>query len=197
LYPKKYTVANLPTFSLLYLNISDLKDEDEITDFLLMEDIRKTYGYKMADRSEPLDFAHSKLVVEALAKFHAYSWGYKQRSNLPKLVERFPFLKETFFAGPIKDQFTDMIGNVKKTTLEIIEDVLPSTSLSLQGIKKLLERDSCELMEFFVHPDGIDEVAAEELLRVPHSPSARDGFDNGKKRSQIAQLFHTILKLQS
>ena len=50
-----------------------------LRNYLLMEDVRKTRGMRMADRITGLDAEHCRLVLEQLANLHALGWVYKQK----------------------------------------------------------------------------------------------------------------------
>ena len=56
----------------------------------------------MKDRFEGLDVDHYKLVIEAQATLHAFSWAYKCKTG-KKFTEKFPILKTNTFASMMEN----------------------------------------------------------------------------------------------
>jgi len=71
------------------------KVQDPLQNVILMEDMKRTWGFRMTNRREPLDIHHMRLVIPALAKVHALSWAYKHHVE-PDVTSKFPFLKNSF-----------------------------------------------------------------------------------------------------
>ncbi|XP_054258010.1 uncharacterized protein LOC128982940 isoform X1 [Macrosteles quadrilineatus] len=85
---------------------------------LILEDLRPA-GYVLKDRLVWLDFAHCKLVVENLARFHAGSVACYQEN--PELVDKIG--KEKFFVGERMKQWAESsFSECAKTLAEINAD---------------------------------------------------------------------------
>ncbi|OXA51219.1 uncharacterized protein LOC110853579 [Folsomia candida] len=62
-----------------------------LDNYIIMEDLRKTHGFRMTNRLEPLDLDHMRLIIEALSKVHAMSWAYRHHVE-SDITEKFPCL---------------------------------------------------------------------------------------------------------
>jgi len=61
--------------------------------YIMMTDIRKTWGFRMTDRQLGLEFDETRLVTLYHAQLHSISWAYKKLNGLDALTEKFHFLK--------------------------------------------------------------------------------------------------------
>lgn len=83
-------------------------------DYLAMEDL-KAKGFKMASRQSGLDFEHCKLVMKAMARYHAVSYAMFLGEQ-DKILERYPWLDETMFKeDKIPEVWKDMIQHTYQT----------------------------------------------------------------------------------
>ncbi|XP_063225241.1 uncharacterized protein LOC134532600 isoform X2 [Bacillus rossius redtenbacheri] len=83
-------------------------------DVLILEDLKAT-GFEMADRQAGLDLAHCRLVVEALARFHAISLAMLDRQELQTGALREVMFKESnkkleSFLRPTYSEVADAVG---------------------------------------------------------------------------------------
>ncbi|XP_037797734.1 uncharacterized protein LOC119592915 [Penaeus monodon] len=62
---------------------------EESREVIFLEDLCPK-GFRMFDRKKGLDVAHTKLVLEELARLHAASWLLKD--EIPDLVDKYPIL---------------------------------------------------------------------------------------------------------
>ncbi|XP_042872421.1 uncharacterized protein LOC122253421 [Penaeus japonicus] len=62
---------------------------EENREVIFLEDLRPR-GFKMFDRKKGMDVAHTKLVLEELARLHAAS--YLLKAKIPDLTEKYPIL---------------------------------------------------------------------------------------------------------
>jgi hypothetical protein len=71
------------------------KTLNPLENYIIMEDLRKTYGFRMTDRRGSLDLNHMRLVFDALARVHSLSHAYRHHveqdlvGNFPSLIPNF------------------------------------------------------------------------------------------------------------
>lgn len=86
----------------MYASSTELQHE-----YVLLNDL-KLDGYLNWDRSTPLDFEKSVLILQNLAKFHAISFAMKQYN--PKEFNHFTTeLKEWLFVDPLPEHIQDFL----------------------------------------------------------------------------------------
>jgi hypothetical protein len=90
----------------------------------MMEDIRKTSGFRMTNRRESLDIHHMRLVIPALATVHALSWSYKHHVE-PNVKEKFNFLQPPSRSGNTSNWESVIEGNVDEA-ISVLDSVLGS-----------------------------------------------------------------------
>ncbi|OXA51218.1 uncharacterized protein LOC110853464 [Folsomia candida] len=88
-----------------------------LDNYIIMEDLRKTYGFRMTDRREPLDLDHMKLVITALARVHSVGWAYRHHVEAD-IVGHFPCL----------------VGNVKEEDIGIWNKLLIANIDQAKGV---------------------------------------------------------------
>lgn len=77
---------------------------DGENDFLVLEDL-SPLGFGPASRQSCLDWAECTVILEALAKFHAISFAYRDQRR-EEFAETVSYLKETYFGtGPHWDWY--------------------------------------------------------------------------------------------
>ncbi|MPC74289.1 uncharacterized protein LOC123506481 [Portunus trituberculatus] len=79
-----HTEINVP--KCFYISLEKRKE------VIFLEDLRAR-GYKMADRKQGLDKAHTTLVLRELARLHAASLLLQNKTNNGDLGEKYPYLK--------------------------------------------------------------------------------------------------------
>lgn len=72
---------------------------------IVMEDLRDG-GYQMLDKSKPIDFEHSKLVIQSLGRLHALSFAMKKQK--PEVFEKFMRAQDNI-ADLVKNESLDGI----------------------------------------------------------------------------------------
>ncbi|OXA50941.1 hypothetical protein Fcan01_14477 [Folsomia candida] len=83
-----------------------------LDNYIIMEDLRKTHGFRMTSRLEPLDFDHMKLVISALARVHSVSWAYRNHVE-ENITQKFPCLVTN-----MPDEEVAIFSNVVRSNLE-------------------------------------------------------------------------------
>jgi len=125
----------------------------------MMEDLRKTRGFKMTDRRSSFDLNHIKLVIQALAKLHALGWGYKHHVT-PDIQEKFPFLSTPFKQEEMETWIQVFDGNFRSMT-EVLDES-PTLIEALEGYRLKVAR----ILDAFLL-DGVDQQKVmEESMRV-------------------------------
>ncbi|CAG7734310.1 unnamed protein product, partial [Allacma fusca] len=132
-----------------------------LDNYLVMVDIRKTWGFQMVEKQIGLDYSHTRLAVAELAKLHALSWAMKEKQNLSSLLTKYPYLVEMCFS-----RINSSIDNLVVANLKSVEKIAESTfqpgSRALRGIEKLKNTGPLEVLLWFLSPDG---VVQEEMIR--------------------------------
>lgn len=90
-------------FPKCYLAEFNVEKNDSI---IIMEDLRES-GHKLLIKHVPVDFEHTKLVVEALGRLHAVSFAIKAQQ--PELFDKFRSLKDFVFEKYDQAGFTPMM----------------------------------------------------------------------------------------
>lgn len=142
-------------------------------DYIVMTDMRTSFGFKMADRCVGADYDHCRLVVEELAKIHAFSWAYKQRNKIKLLTNIYPNFEEDMFTGKTSEQFRPMMIDMMKTCFNTIEKGLGSDSPAYLGALKLETDNYTAEIASLVRKEGPDEEYLESRLRIKpaHDPN--------------------------
>ena len=86
-----------------------------------MTDLRKSGGFRLKDRYEGLDLDHYKLVVEAQATLHAFSWVYKCKTG-KTFTEKFPIFKTNTFANMMENGGKEWFVHHSKNAEGVIQD---------------------------------------------------------------------------
>ncbi|OXA49237.1 hypothetical protein Fcan01_15785 [Folsomia candida] len=92
-----------------------------LDNFIIMEDLRKTYGFRMSNRLVPFDLDHMHLVIETLAKVHAISWVYRNHVE-SQITEKFPCL----------------VTNLRMENMEIWSSVI---NANLEQAKEIFDKE--------------------------------------------------------
>jgi len=93
-----------------------------LENFILMEDIKKMYGFRMTNRREALDIHHMRLVMEGLAKVHSLSWAYRHHVE-PNIAQKYTCMVPNF--GPEDmEMWTGMTKNCLTQAAEILDEIL-------------------------------------------------------------------------
>ncbi|OXA50876.1 hypothetical protein Fcan01_14444 [Folsomia candida] len=118
----KEEAVKLPYAKFVYGECIDFQSEEgearksglisSLDNFLIMEDLRKTYGFRMTDRRQPLDLDHMKLVISALAKVHSVSWAYRNHVE-ENITQKFPC-----FVTNMSEEDVAIFSNVVRSNLE-------------------------------------------------------------------------------
>jgi hypothetical protein len=127
----------------------------------MMEDIRKTWGFRMTNRRESLDIHHIRLVIPALAKLHALSWSYKTHVDAD-LQTKFPFLKIEFREQDIDTWTTVSTGNLEQAIC-VLEKELGEQHEITKGVINFKQHIKT-VMAIFTGTLG--DSAYEEILRL-------------------------------
>ena len=86
-----------------------------------MTDLRKSGGFRLKDRFEGFDLDHYKLVVEAQATLHAFSWAYKCKTGT-NFSRKFPFLNINGFANMMEQGGFEFFKANLRTSEGIVKD---------------------------------------------------------------------------
>lgn len=114
-------------------------DEELQDSVIIMEDLKES-GCKMWDKFVPIDFEHSKLVLESLGRFHAISFAMKEQH--PEIFDKLKHLDEIFFGNDNNDFDNFMEGSMDRAIEGLPEDAV-SVKIKLErmrakGLKNLL-----------------------------------------------------------
>jgi aminoglycoside phosphotransferase (APT) family kinase protein len=108
-------------------------DEARDDSIIVMEDLRKS-GHEMWSKFVPINYEHTKLLMTALGRLHAISFGLRVKK--PELFEQFRKLHNHFsenFADNEMDQF------LKSSMMQAMETLDPEDTKSRQKMTKLME----------------------------------------------------------
>ncbi|CAL8110273.1 unnamed protein product [Orchesella dallaii] len=135
--------------------------------FILMTDLRKTFGFTMADRMQGLDLDHARIVLEEMAKVHALSWAYKQKQGLNLLSDKYPQFVDNFYSndGAMKE-FEDLMDQIAANCVKMTEDKLGASHPACKSLKNNVNKEGLKRVEQFVLKSGIDEDEMESFLRI-------------------------------
>nr|XP_027220332.1 uncharacterized protein LOC113812621 isoform X1 [Penaeus vannamei]XP_027220333.1 uncharacterized protein LOC113812621 isoform X2 [Penaeus vannamei]XP_027220334.1 uncharacterized protein LOC113812621 isoform X3 [Penaeus vannamei] len=92
---------------------------EEFQEVIFLEDLRPK-GFKMFDRKKGMDVAHTKLVLEELARLHAAS--YLLKAKIPDLTEKYPILKLDWLN--YADDARDKTYKLFSKQMDIVKDML-------------------------------------------------------------------------
>nr|XP_027220337.1 uncharacterized protein LOC113812622 [Penaeus vannamei] len=92
---------------------------EENREVIFLEDLRAK-GFKMFDRKKGMDVAHTKLVLEELARLHAAS--YLLKAKIPDLAEKCPILSLDYFN--YGDDATQTMQGIFTNQIDIVKEML-------------------------------------------------------------------------
>ncbi|XP_021957427.2 uncharacterized protein LOC110853466 isoform X2 [Folsomia candida] len=143
-----------------------------LDNFIMMEDLRKTYGFRMTNRREALDLDHTKLVISALAKVHALSWAYRHHVE-ENITEKFPCLVTNMEEDDMETWNAVLFSNLDQAKLIYDEQFGPGNdySIAADAFRKILPT----LTKFFM--GRIDAKLLEDLMRVKCPDPVKFGRD--------------------
>jgi hypothetical protein len=157
------------------------KDLDPLENCVMMPDLRKTRGFRLANRLVGLDLAHAKLVIVAQAQVHALSWAYKMVEDLPDLATKFPFLVNGTFMDNldqvvIKGLIDSNFGTFRSAVEQTVNEKLRAELLSsLDGFwAKALDVGTL----FFADSKSVLDpvtVTKDSILRIPGRTKVNEG----------------------
>lgn len=81
-------------------------NEEKDDALLIMEDLKEN-GYKMWDKFTPINFEHSKLLMQSLGRFHAISFALKDQR--PEVFEKFKTLDDFMSKTAMDENFIKMM----------------------------------------------------------------------------------------
>ncbi|CAL8069693.1 unnamed protein product [Orchesella dallaii] len=144
-------------------------EEKEVThgplsNYIMMVDLRKEGGFKMANKMIGLDVDHVKLAFNELAKMHALSWAYRNKVEWD-VENKFPFLKR--FLSPRK---TEMWLGILKTNIEKAVTAIEAASGRKNVLSESLKDFSTNakaVIESFISQT---ETSEESLLKLHRHP---------------------------
>ncbi|XP_045114832.1 uncharacterized protein LOC123506650 [Portunus trituberculatus] len=93
---------------------------EEGKEVIFLEDLRAR-GYKMADRKQGLDKAHTTLVLRELARLHAASLLLQNRTPYGDIAEKYPLLKISL---PYFIRNYDSLLNVYKESAKLSQTII-------------------------------------------------------------------------
>jgi len=137
---------------------------DSLDNFILMEDMKRTWGFRMTSRKETLDIHHMRLVIVALAKVHALGWAYKQHVT-PKILEKFPFLKPSIGEENV-NMFVNVFGMNLDKAIGVLEEELGKeneVTKAVTGLKKNINT----LCKIFLTGKNLTDITTRDLVRLP------------------------------
>lgn len=100
---------------------------------IVMEDLRET-GHRMWDKYKPIDFEHSKLLMEYLGRLHALSFAMKKKK--PELFGKFQNLRD-IFSDLMDDE--NMKGFLKQSMQRCVETLDQNDTRNRQRFLKIAE----------------------------------------------------------
>lgn len=161
-----------------------------LDNFIMMEDLRKTYGFRMTNRREALDLDHTKLVISALAKVHALSWAYRHHVE-ENITEKFPCLVTNMEEDDMETWNAVLFSNLDQAKLIYDEQFGPGNdySIAADAFRKILPT----LTKFFM--GRIDAKLLEDLMRVKCPDPVKFGRDAENPGTNDTHLLGLILEL--
>lgn len=128
--------------------------------------MRKTYGFRLADKLKGQDYYHAKLVLDELAKFHALSHAYKVKNNLSSLKSKFRFMDDPFLSNPGQRPTIDsMIDTSVSIILNALQDYFEAKP-DLRDVLRKLVHVAGDYFTMFLNENGVDEEKAESLTKL-------------------------------
>ena len=136
-------------FPKCYFAEFNVEEDDSI---IIMEDLREN-GYKMLNKHVPINYKHTKLLIEALGKLHAVSFAMKNQK--PEIFAKFKLMKDFVFEKLGAANLTTlMTGSIEKAAETINESDLESRNKVLK-LKNEYEKITQEL----INPDLAEPYA--------------------------------------
>ncbi|CAL8069689.1 unnamed protein product [Orchesella dallaii] len=145
-----------------------------LDNFIMMVDLRKTWGFTMADRRKGFDADHVKLAFTELATIHALSWAYRQRVE-SDLLKKFPFLKV-----PFEEEDMQMWNNITESSIGVAVSTMDSVfgnDNPLSKSTKAFGEKVKTIIEFFIDQEEGTENALWELHRDPPNNLVDESVD--------------------
>jgi len=152
------------------------KTQDPLDNAIVMEDMKRTWGFRMTNRREPLDIHHMRLVIQALAKVHALSWAYKHHDG-QEITEKYPFLKNSLTATDFEIWASTYDANFDKA-IGVLEKELGNESYITKAavnFKSILR----QVLRAFMGEE-MSKIYS-ELIRV----KPEDNYGEGKGRINV------------
>ncbi|CAL8110275.1 unnamed protein product [Orchesella dallaii] len=135
--------------------------------FILMTDIRKTFGFTMANRIKGLDLDHAKLVLEEIAKYHALSWAYKQKNGLDLLTNKYPVYRDFVYENEaLWKDFEQLMDQMSDNAFNMTEETLGADHPACKSLRNAMNKESFNRMQKYVGKNGINEEEIESYLRI-------------------------------
>jgi len=142
--------------------------------YIMMVDLRKTWGFQMANRFLGFDIEHLALAVEAQAKLHATSWAYKQKKNLENIQSKFPTLYFDFSSEKDVQMFQGIIRSSVDEGIGALKTTLGEDSLIINALEKFKDH-SQNITDIIYHQGEETEVDLDKYFRVkPTEKSHKD-----------------------
>jgi len=132
--------------------------------YILMADMKKTFGCRIADRTVGLGLEEVTLVMKAYAKIHALSWAYKVKSGIADIGIKFPFFKFELKAEDMSAFENMMLANFQQAHDVLKTIVKPEESGYVDALLRLKENLK-ELMVAAWSPNQTGELY-EKMIRV-------------------------------
>jgi len=133
-----------------------------------MTDVRKTYGFKMANKLSPLTYHHVRVVLDELAKYHALGNAYKVHHKLSTVRSKFPFISDPFFCNPTQKPMLEAMLQGNFTLLnDTLETFFQDNPEIKKGFLRVAENgvQASDNFFLFLNPEGMDEKKIEGLMR--------------------------------
>jgi len=145
-----------------------------LDNFLILTDVRKTSGFKMANQHSSLDWDHCSLVVSELAKIHATSWAYQNKLGASRLSDHFHCLKQ-MPSGHLERQ--NYLNSHFESALETLEIRFGKDSPIVLGTRAF-KKKSGEVLGWFLHDEiefnGLRETDLDKFMRVLPPTDSKD-----------------------
>ncbi|ODM91728.1 hypothetical protein Ocin01_14956 [Orchesella cincta] len=135
-----------------------------LDNFIMMVDLRKTWGFTMAERTKGFDPEHVELAFTELATIHALSWAYRNRVEYD-LIKKFPFLQVDFEEEEMQ-MWKNIIYSSIGTAVSTMDSVLGEgnhLSKSTEAFREVVMK----IIEYFIDQTEGAEHALWELHRDP------------------------------
>lgn len=124
-------------------------DEDRDESIIVMEDLRNS-GFRMWDKTKPVNFEHAKFIMTALGRYHAISLAMKAKN--PEQFEKFKALNDFMSLNFEEESFR---GFMESSLVRAME-MLPAEDTKSRARFKKMADQAKQVLNDCVNPDLIE-----------------------------------------